>query len=358
LLLTVLSNGDTIHLFHKNIVVLFAGLRGVLSTSALNGGYREDLEGVFNNDCNPGPGMAASLKAPTYEEHLALVAAEMGLDPQTAAGLSTAAAMENLVIITEKYGQLEVTAIVTGGVEHNGGRAGDPASYEEKLGTINIILVIEANLPSYTLARALITLTEAKSAALQELMASSCYSSGIATGSGTDGAIIISNRESPLSLQDAGKHSKLGELIGQAVKKAVKEALEKQTGLSAQSQHAVFARLKRYGLDEEKVWQSFLAQGGGLGKADYWERLFRLDQKPGLLPLIVQLIHLLDELSWGLLKPEEVLLAGRKLLQETADLLGVEQEFALPKENVSETLLGGLAEILAAGAFTLDRLVK
>ena len=73
-----------------------------------------------------------------------------------------------------------MTAIITAGIEVNGGRAGDPASYFQESGkieriggTINTILLIGADLPERTMVRALITSTEAKTAALQELMAQS-----------------------------------------------------------------------------------------------------------------------------------------------------------------------------------------
>ncbi|MCU6396733.1 adenosylcobinamide amidohydrolase, partial [Enterobacter quasiroggenkampii] len=105
--------------------------------------------------------------------------------------------------------------------------------------------------------RALVTCTEAKTAALQELMAGSNYSRGIATGSGTDGTIIVCNSKSKIKLTNAGKHSKLGELIGVAVKKAVKEALFLQTGLCAESQHSMLKRVKRFGIDENRILNKY-----------------------------------------------------------------------------------------------------
>ncbi|MFR4384092.1 MAG: hypothetical protein ACLT4X_07455 [Phascolarctobacterium sp.] len=50
----------------------------------------------------------------------------------------------------------------------------------------------------------------------------------------------MANSESPLYLEGAGKHSKLGELIGRTVLKAVKRALAKQSGLTPECQHDVF----------------------------------------------------------------------------------------------------------------------
>lgn len=151
-----------------------------------------------------------------------------------------------------------MTAIVTGGIETNGGRVGDPADYykpvekPDKLGTINIILILDADMPPGTLARALVTCTEAKTAAIQELLAGSNYSTGLATGSGTDQTIIVANSDSALYFEGAGKHSKMGELIGKTVTKAVKAALSKQSGLNPKTQHNVFRRLKTFSSNNAK----------------------------------------------------------------------------------------------------------
>ena len=325
LIIYKLSSGDCVHRYNKSIVIPFKGIRKVLSTSPSNGGYKENLTAVFNNDGNPGAGMACKLLAPTYEEHMRLIAAGLGLDPDKTAGISTAASMDNVSIKSESFEDLTVTAIVTGGVEVNGGRAGDPASYHEragkaemlKPGTINIILVIEANLPEGTMARALVTCTEAKTAALQELMAGSNYSTGLATGSGTDGTIIVCNPLSELSLTNAGKHSKLGELIGCSVKAAVKEALFLQTGLCPGYQHSILKRMKRYGVTEEKLWQYFCGKeaGNSIMKADFTHRLHMLEKEEGLVTLTSLLVHILDQLQYELLEPVEAVRAGEMLLE-------------------------------------------
>ncbi|MDR0818440.1 MAG: adenosylcobinamide amidohydrolase, partial [Oscillospiraceae bacterium] len=232
MLLGKLITGEEIHRYQKSIVVNFTGARKVLSTSPANGGMRGDLTAVFNNDCTTGAGMSAELKAPTYAEHNAVLSRELGLDPDKTAGIGTAAQMENVSIKTETFKDITVTAVVTGGVEVNGGRVGDPATWDElekknielPHGTINIMLFINVNLTDGALTRSLVTCTEAKTAALQELAAPSRYSHGLATGSGTDSTIVVCNSDSAITLTDAGKHVKLGELIGKSVKAAVKEA--------------------------------------------------------------------------------------------------------------------------------------
>lgn len=101
----------------------------------------------------------------------------------------------------------------------------------------------------------LVTCTEAKSAAIQELCIASCYSRGLATGSGTDGTIVVSNRESLVRITEAGKHCKMGELIGKTVKQAVKEALYRQTGVNAAMQHNALRRLGRFGITISSLWE-------------------------------------------------------------------------------------------------------
>lgn len=322
MLLYTLPTGDPVHRYNKCLVVPFTGNRRVLSTCPLNGGYREDLTCVINNDGNPGAGMACTLRAPTYEEHMALIANEAGMDSAHTAAMSTAASMENVAITQESFEGVTVTAVVTGGIEVNGGRVGDPASWQEKMGqavqikqgTINIMVFFNINLTPGALTRALVTCTEAKTAAIQELAAPSRYSMGLATGSGTDGTILIANRDSEIMLTNAGKHSKLGELIGKAVKKAVKEALNKQSGLNPQRQHQVSQRVDRFGITEQSLWDRCADKKPHLNRADFSEAFYQLSRKGEMVTAVSLYAHLLDQLMWELITPGEAWDMGQKLL--------------------------------------------
>ncbi|SDE10680.1 adenosylcobinamide amidohydrolase [Sporomusa acidovorans] len=317
-----LSTGDAVYRQDTSIFVNFTNPRDVLSTSLLNGGYQKHLSAVFNHDMKG----AAGVDATTYLGYLQDVARSLGLDPGRVTGMGTAASMDNVAIQTESYKTLTVTAIVTGGVEGNGGRAGDPATYFNpgekttlhKPGTINIMLVIDADIPPATMARALVTCTEAKTAALQELMAGSKYSSGLATGSGTDQTMIITNPGSSLYLEDSGKHSKLGELIGCTVKQAVKEALLRQTGLSPQKQHSVLRRMNRYGVTQETLYQEYLHAYGMIDRQQFLAFLEQLDKEPALVTGTSLYVHLLDQFQWRLLSGDELIQAGNDLLVLTA----------------------------------------
>jgi len=227
----------------------------------------------------------------------------------------------------------------------NGGRIGDPAFFHERqgetvtipAGTINILLYINADLPEETLTRALVTCTEAKTAALQELMAGSCYSRGIATGSGTDGTVIICNSKSDSRLFYAGKHSKLGELIGITVKQAVKEALFLQTGLCPKYQFSLLNRLKRFGINEETLWQEYqkgigvLCQEstsragvpnqaesrkpGSLDKQKFLNRLKKIECEEELVVPATLYVHLMDQLDWQLLSPAQAASEGKIIIE-------------------------------------------
>jgi adenosylcobinamide amidohydrolase len=323
--------GDRVFRREDTIIVEFSGLRRVLSTARVNGGCREDLEAVFNHHIPPHKHNPADLEGGSVEGYLAHLVERLGLPHRRTAGLLTAAGMENAAVRTLNFRELEVTAVITAGVDVNGGRAGDPAPhYEingqwspvdvtgELGGTINIMLFIDGSLPPHVLARSIITATEAKAAALQELMAPSRYSRGIATGSGTDQIIVASNVQSPNYFSDAGKHSKLGELIGAAVRDATKEALEKQTGLNPERQCSVFARLERYGITGEDFWRLLKQQEWDDGIAGdrgfFREHFLRLERDERLVCLAASVAHLLDEYEWGLLPAETVVEMGARFI--------------------------------------------
>jgi len=347
MLLYQFKNGDELHRRDRALIAVFSAPRDVLSTSPINGGYRSSLKYVFNHNCKEAGYKHTPLKAPTYAEHMKLVAAELGLEAHHACGLSTAADMDNVSIREETFEDLTVTAIVTGGIDENGGRAGDPAAWHESdggsipvTGTINIMLFIDAKLPEGTLTRALVTCTEAKTAALQELLAPSLYSSGLATGSGTDGTVIVSNPQSPVYLTYAGKHSKLGELIGRTVMKAVKEALYLQTGLNAAQQFNIFSRIGRYGVTRQSV----------LDMLPHIEsaKLDALSAQSDLVVMTSLYVHLLDQFSWGMISPEDARKAAGKLLSDFGidiDLLGC-PENASPMDRLLISYKLGLMRLL------------
>lgn len=322
-MLCTLSTGDEVYFYNKSIVVYFKGARKILSTSLYNGGYHEDFTAIYNHDAKQGAGMPCEMLADTYEEHMRLVSERLALNPDKVSGMGTAASMENAVVETMNYKELTVSAIVTGGIETNGGRVGDPANYYKpkskppKYGTINIMLILDCDLAPGTIARALVTCTEAKTAAIQELLEGSKYSNGIATGSGTDQTIVVANADSNLYLDGAGKHSKLGELIGKVVKAAVKKALAKQSGLTPSLQHDAFRRLKRFDISADSLWQEYETKN--LLKPEYLLLAEKLAKENTMLTYTSLYIHLLDQFLWELISADEMLEAGNGILRLFAE---------------------------------------
>lgn len=338
------ENSDQVYYHNRGIYIEFRGKRRVLSTSVLNGGISEELQGVFNFNCLADQ-YECRLTEDTYEKELAYNAKQIGLYAQKVTGLSTAAWMEHLSIQKETFEGLQVTAIVTGGVDKNAVRVGDLASYYEKdgvfhminskekvsHGTINIILYINKNLAPGVLTRALVTCSEAKVVALQEMMIGSLYSDGIATGSGTDGTIIISDSCSLESLTDASEHSKLGELIGKTVKNAVKEALYLQTGACGPRQHKLTERGKRYGITLGSLWSCYMKDQKEFDSlsgttfsslCEFEECLAYRDSDSNPVVWLSLYLHLLDQYKWGLLEWGEVV---RETEQLTKSLLWIEE---------------------------------
>lgn len=310
------SSGEVVYRCDNSIVVRLPANRNAMTTSYVNGGYQENLQAVFNHEPEPTSGHCAhDLEGGSVEAYIKIHARRLGLDPEKVAAMMTAAKMKNAAITTCCFRDLEVTAIVTAGIEVNGGRAGDPASWHEEDGktiyvggTINTIIIISSHLPAHALNRAIMTATEAKTVAIQQLMAPSKYSTGIATGSGTDQICIISNMDSPNVITWAGKHSKLGELIARCVIDATTEALARQTNLTPDSQRDMLVRLERFGIDEKKYWETASSLEGENKKDVFIKNLRDFSRNPFIVAMTASLLHIVDEIEWGLV-PE---LAGKK----------------------------------------------
>ncbi|MBT0159900.1 adenosylcobinamide amidohydrolase [Candidatus Bathyarchaeota archaeon A05DMB-2] len=163
----------------------------------------------------------------------------LGINPRHIAFMSTGVNMDNAAVREKSYEEFKVYCLATAGAKGNALRTGvDTASYVERdgkffstLGTINLILLTNANLSNGAMARAIITATEAKTAALQDLnVRSTSAPQHQATGTGTDNVIVVSGRMGRPLLASSG-HVKIGELIGHATKAAVTEALKRHDGL-------------------------------------------------------------------------------------------------------------------------------
>ena len=216
----------------NTLLVSFGEKRRVLSTWD---GYRE-VSFVANTYQ---PRSLSEITMMNYQEFEERFPAVLGIPRRELTFLSTGADMDNVAVCEKSYQEFIVCCLTTAGVKDNALRTGvDGASWVERngnfgsmLGTINIILLTNATLSDGAMARAIITATEAKTAALQDLDARSTFTpQNQATGTGTDNIIVVSGKELGQTIRCTGGHTKMGELIGVSTKIAVAEAIKKQEG--------------------------------------------------------------------------------------------------------------------------------
>jgi adenosylcobinamide amidohydrolase len=239
----------------------------VVSTSFTNGGQADHLRWLVNHQSCEGTAHMDRHRVVTdagqagYHD---VVCAEIGLPSSDTAVMGTAANMNYAAIVTAADGDLQVTAAVTAGVEGNATTAGEPATWRETAtgfqkvpayaGTINTILLINHPLTVAALARAVVTMTEGKTAALQRLAVPSTLHIDLATGTGTDQYCLAAPVAGPLTLTSTSPHNVLGELIGRAARDATLEALRWQNGLEASYTRGLFHALGRFGVREATVF--------------------------------------------------------------------------------------------------------
>jgi ABC-type Fe3+-hydroxamate transport system substrate-binding protein/adenosylcobinamide amidohydrolase len=225
---------------NKTLVLDFSRPMAVVSTLE---GQREGIVTVGNHHWPPPCwtlGHAAGLAAERQ-----LVCQVLDRRPEHTALLFTGADMDRLSVQRRDYREMAVTALVTAGVASNAQRAGCDAGHWYEPGTINIILLTNMQLSPRAMTRALITATEAKTAALQDLdIRSTTEPHRPATGTGTDNIIVVQGEGT--AIDNCGGHSKMGQLIAEAVDAGVREAVFRQNGIAAR--RPILRRMEERGL--------------------------------------------------------------------------------------------------------------
>lgn len=296
------SSDDEIFYLNDTILINFNVSRNGLTTSQLNGGTNDLYKHVFNQHLSQEK--IDYLVDHDVCEYLINECRALDIDSDFSTGLITLAEMRNVSIVTKSFKNMEVTAITTAGVRTNASRAGDDSSYWEEngefhFGTINIILLTNVCLEKSTLAEAFMTITEAKTVALNNLRIPSQYSNGFATGTGTDGVAVFSNTDSDDILTNAGKHSKLGELIGKAVIESVTRAIGKQVWITNKSQSNALVRLNRYFLDINEFYDNL-----NQDKFEFIKQL-RIDARDQKnVAITTSILNLIDEVNCNLIEKE------------------------------------------------------
>lgn len=170
----------------------------------------------------------------------------------------TAAKMQNVATSSQKHDKLALTVLTTAG-SNVAVTAGDPAASKpnltrvKKCGTINIIVLVDANLTEGCMVDAVKTVTEAKTVALRELDIRSRFSGEIASGTITD-SVAVACTEKGDRIRYAGTATILGELIGKSVRETVKNAIHMQDKL--EPNRPLAKRLQERGISLETILNS------------------------------------------------------------------------------------------------------
>ncbi len=326
---------------HKTLVLDFTEPQRVLST--LEGERRGILSA--GNHFSPPPGwcLGHALGLDVLRERIFRV---IGREAGDSAFLFTGADMDNLSLQVERFRDRAAVALVTAGVRSNALRMSqDPGRYYEP-GTINILLLTNTRLTPRAMSRAVVTATEAKTAALQDLDIRSRERPLLhqATGTGTDNVLVVEGRGPDIDL--AGGHTRMGELLARAVYRGVQEAVFLQNGL--RPDRPVIARLEERGLTPFG-----LAASCPCGKDKRAERLERLEQvllDPACASFVAAALAMSDEVERGLVRDLTLFREQCRLVAENLAGRPVEPLEDLVREDLPEPLALALNALLSGVA--------
>lgn len=152
-----------------------------------------------------------------------------GFEPSETVGMMTAVILEDVVYKRFEHNSFSIFAVVTAGV----GNAIDASKSEQHTfemtpGTINTWIFVSGELTEEAFIQSIMTATEAKVKALNDLKVIDEVTGTIATGTSTD-SILIAATQTGEVLEFAGTITPLGKLISKAVYQCTIEAIQKSS---------------------------------------------------------------------------------------------------------------------------------
>ncbi len=268
---------------------------------------------------------------------------------QTTSFLITGADMDNLSIQTQTYKDMKVFALVTAGVMGNAIRMSKDTGAFYEPGTINIILLTNMKLSRRAMTRAIISGTEAKTAALSDMDIRSSYTPLIneATGTGTDNILVAQG--SGLKIENTGGHTKMGELIAKAVYAGVTEAVLKQNGILAKRN--IFQRLKERNIDPYQLVSISTCECQG-NRSDLAAMAERLLLEPEYAAFIEASLAISDEYEKGLIKNLDSFYMWCKKIADTIAGYEVEEVKDMISDDTIPVTLKTALDAILTGAQT------
>lgn len=282
----------------------------------------------------------------------------LGLAADSTAMLFTGADMDNLTVVKKTFRDMEVVVLVTAAVISNSVRMStDTGTFYEpdriaatgKPGTINILLLSNMKLSARAMTRALISTTEAKSAALQDMdIRFSCsLTTNQATGTGTDNIIVVQGTGEPID--SSGGHTKIGELMARAVYEGVQKAVHRQNGLKAD--RSIFQRLKERKISLHAICKHFASQEKSKALRRQMEAILL---QPGYAGFLKAIMAISDDFEKGLVNDLSSIdlwcqtvarqIAGGEVAIETTGL-----------DGLPTVLVKGLGALLAGASGGIER---
>ena len=229
-----------------SVTVHFDDIHYSLSSGQLNGGYHHTLA-VRNQQLTYQIETEKDLPGGSVADYLAQEFEHIDTPVHFSTALLTSATMHLHAYAKVEEHDTIVETIVTAGYEKTAHRAGTGYCYEERdgdfimPGTINILVFTNKALTDSAMVKAIMTITEANTAALQDWNVESVRLHPFinedipdaitkerktsATGTSTDGIILTIDTNGDI-LTDAGSFSLFGDTLAKAVYVGVQRALE------------------------------------------------------------------------------------------------------------------------------------
>ena len=227
---TTLRSGGYVDIHSSAITVTYDMPYYAISTSPFNGGLHHVMA-VRNQQLTFFVNNESELPGGSTSDYLAKECVQLDLPIHFCTALLTTASMNRHAYVCQSEDSIVIEVIATAGVEKTAHRAGDGYTYYEKDGvfhaggTINLLVFTNCALTDGALTKSLLTITEAKTVALQSIGITSVLSNQPATGTSTDGVIMTIDPNGEL-LTDTGTFSQFGDTLAKAVRSAIEKALE------------------------------------------------------------------------------------------------------------------------------------
>lgn len=231
--------------------------------------------------------------------------AKLDIDSDKVVGIMTNADVRNVEVSNQQYQDITLSAFVTAGVDVSA-TAGEPTVSKQnslkiaKVGTINIILIIDGDLTESCMVDAVKTVTEAKTVALRELDIRSYFSGDLASGTVTDSVVVACTKRGK-TVEYAGTATVLGELIGKSVKESLKKTLQKEQRIVAN--RSLTKRLEERGISLAKAITLFLETRPKIAEKfeQFNEEIQQALSDPKVVFLLIAGLRLDDDVKIGLI---------------------------------------------------------